>query len=451
MSRPGILPKPIGRDARGSVSLGFERHHGFFELVCARFSPPGATGEFVSRDFGYVDLGRRSARPPARKERKIALLVFLLMLEDAKEKAEAGLVEIARGGANSWCHSLYRLSVHNPKEGVGNKWLGAALGLADKHLDDPFSGVLRFIQCRRAGQEFIVHLDCSAFDPAAVITSVWAKGEWDHSPRQRLEILYDLIRQVPRWSPVAAKLHGRLTDSRRAETEVMAPWEDMAVFLRYIEAATKVRMVGLNHEVFRRVRATWMQEHCGTVAFDYRNLTAISLAETPDERKRRIATEIADDLSDELLNRDLEEFTVFIGSPYAHDAWERGTQWLPESHESSMSFWQGYLDKMARLRPKAKIRLFVVDNVSPLTLHLEFPDGSAFLKWAPGMFGAYHPGNPGWNLIWNLGAPPPPHFKEIVHAMAELEKRGTAFPFELGRKSKESGRRSNVEQRLAPK
>lgn len=425
VSRPGILPKPIGLGAGGSISLGFERHHGFYELVCSRFSPPGAAAEFVSRDSGYVDAGRRSASPPARKERKIALIIFFLKLEEAKPKAAQGLVEIGRGGANSWCHSLYRLSVHNPKDGVGNKWLGAALGLEDKYLDDPFSGVLRFIQCRRAGTEFLVHLDCAAFDPSSVVASAWGKGEWDPSPKLRLEILYDLMRQVPRWAPLEAKTFAPVPEARRNEAQAPAPWEDMPIFLRCFEAATRVRMVGLNHQVFRRVRSTWLQERHGAAPFEYRNLNVISAAESAAEREKRIAREVADWIAHEPLSEALEEFTVFIGSADAHDAWERDTQWRPEVQASSLAFWRAYLTKVARLRPRARVRLFVVDNVSPLALHLEFPDGSSFLKWAPAMFGAYHPGNPGWNLFWNLGAPPPPHFKEIVEAMEELEKRAS--------------------------
>ncbi len=424
--RQAILPKPVGPG--GAISLGFERHHGFYELVCARFAAPGVQGEFVSDDFGYIDANRRSHSPPARKERKIALLIFFLMLEDARDKADLGWVEIGRGGANSWCHSLYRLSVHNPKEGVGNKWLGAALGLGEPQMDDPFSGVLRFIQCRRAGTEFLVHLDCAAFHPASVVTSLWLQGKWDHAPRLRLEILYDLMRQVPRWAPLQPKGFGTVEPVPLGDPQIPAPWEDMPIFLRYIRAATRIHMVGLNHQVFRQVRSTWMQENCGVAPFEYRHLSAIAGAESTGERARRIATEIADEDANEPLCEDLEDFTVFIGSNHAHDAWERTTLWRPEPHAASLAFWQAYLTKVARIRPKACIRLFVTDDVSPLTLHLVFPDGSSFLKWAPAMFGAYHPGNPGWNLFWNLQAPSPPHFKEIVRAMAELEKRTIAVP-----------------------
>lgn len=430
--RPTILPKPVGRGGGGAISLGFERHHGFYELVCARFAPPGGAFEFVSRDFGYIDVARRASTPPARKERKIALLIFFLMLEDVRDKTNCGLVEIGRGGASTWCHSLYRLSVHNPKEGVGNKWLGAALGLHEKFMDDPFAGVLRFIQCRRAGKEFLVHLDCTTFDPASVVVSMWAKGEWDHSPRLRLEILYDLMRQVPRWSPVKMRGYGTDEQSVLHDAQVPAPWEDMPVFLRYIQAASKVQMVGLNHQVFRRVRWTWMQETHGAAPFDYRALAAISASETAAERERRIAMEISAHVEAEPLNEALEEFTVFVGSQASHNDWERETQWRPETHEASLEFWRLYMAKVARLRPKARIRLFVSGCISPLTLHLEFPDGSAFLKWAPAMYGAYHPGNPGWNLWWNLAAPPPPHFKEIVGALLELEKRCVAIPMENG-------------------
>jgi hypothetical protein len=429
VSRPALLPKPIGRSDAGAISLGFERHHGFYELACARLRPPGIAVEYVSRDFGYIADSRRSSRPPARRERKIALLVFFLMLENAALDKERDLMEIARGGPHSWCHSLYRLSVHNPKEGAGNKWLGDAFGLENEHLDDPFRGILRFVQCRRVGQKFIVHLDSKLFDPDAVVLSVWEKGGWQQSSKkQRAELLYDLMRQVPRWAPLAAKLHGR---SRRAASEedvqLRGPWEDMPLYFRYITAAKRVRLVGLNHQVFRRGRATWMQEQ-GDEQVDSRNIAVSSTHESPAECERRIAGEINATNPAEPFDDDLEELTVFIGSPVAHRTWERNTGWRPEPYQAVENFWQDYLKKLRRLRPRAKISLYAIDDVSPLALHLEFSDGSAFLKWTPAMFGAYHPGNPGWNLLWNLGAPPPPHFQEIVAAMTELTKRATALP-----------------------
>jgi len=435
-SRPAILPKPIGQGLAGAVSLGFERHQGFYELVCARLRAPGGNAEFVSKDYGYIDVARRSSAPPARKERKIALLIFLLMLEDTTKRSDGTRVEVARGGTQSWCHSLYRLSVHNPKDGGGNKWLGAAFGLGDKHLDDPFNGVLRFVQCRRAGKEFIVSVDYEAFDPAGVILSVWRSGDWRQSSRQRLEILYDLMRQVPRWSPLGAKMYEQAEPTGVvAGTQVAAPWEDMPVLRRYITASKKVRMVGLNHQVFRRARATWIQEHGLGASAAFRDVTTLPSDENAPDRQRRIDTEINAAVAEEPLDANLEEFTVFIGSRVAHADWLRHTGWRPEAYEASLSFWQGYLRKVSTVRPKAKIRLFEVENVSPLVLHLEFADGSSFLKWAPAMFGAYHPGNPGWNLIWNLGAPAPPHFSEIAKALDELESRATQVPIECTRTS----------------
>jgi hypothetical protein len=428
-SRPAILPKPIGQGLAGAVSLGFERHQGFYELVCARLRAPGGNAEFVSKDYGYIDVARRSSAPPARKERKIALLIFLLMREDTTKRSDGTRVEVARGGPQSWCHSLYRLSVHNPKDGGGNKWLGATFGLDDKHLDEPFSGVLRFVQCRRAGKEFIVSVDYDAFDPAGVTLSVWRSGDWRQSSRQRLEILYDLMRQVPRWSPLGAKIFEQAEPTGVVTgTQVAAPWEDMPVLRRYITASKRVRMVGLNHQVFRRARATWIQEHGLATSAGFRDVTTIPSDEHVTDRQRRIDTEINATVKEEPLDANLEELTVFIGSRRAHDDWLRHTGWRPEAYDASRSFWQVYLQKVSRIRPKAKVRLFEVENVSPLVLHLEFADGSSFLKWAPAMFGAYHPGNPGWNLIWNLGAPAPPHFAEIAKAVVELESRATEVP-----------------------
>src|SRR5688500_8378647 len=66
LTRPAILPKPIGEQQKGAISLGFERHRGFYELVCARFAPAGSGTELVSMDSGYVDAGRRFAGPPHR-------------------------------------------------------------------------------------------------------------------------------------------------------------------------------------------------------------------------------------------------------------------------------------------------------------------------------------------------------------------------------------------------
>ncbi len=371
---------------------------------------------------------RRAAQAPARRERKIALLVFFLLLENAELTHAGELVEVCRGGAHSWCHSLYRLSVHNPKEG-GNKWLADSLGLEGTDLDDPFSGVLRFIQCRRVGEKFIVHIDNRLFDPSAVIVSHWENGSWQQSHKLRAEILYDLMRQVPRWAPLAAKLpvpKGR--SDPRPEAEMRGPWEDMPLYFRYLTAAKKVRLVGLNHQVFRRARAT--SRGVGTPGqVDPKNVAVFLANETAASCERRVAAEIDAVNPVEPFSENLEELTVFIGSQIAHSTWERNTGWRPEPYAAAVRFWQGYLKKISRLRPRAKINLYAIDDVSPLALHLEFADGSAFLKWTPAMFGAYHPGNPGWNLLWNLGAPPPPHFIEIVRAMRELPQR--AVPLSL--------------------
>ena len=350
------------------------------------------------------------------------------MLEDAASDQHGDLVEIARGGPHSWCHSLYRLSVHNPKEGIGNKWLRDTFGLDNHHLDEPFSGVLRFIQCRRIGQKFIVHLDCKLFDPAAATISVWDKGAWQQSPKHRVEILYDLMRQVPRWAPLAAKLRGQHKRSISEEdVQSRGPWEDMPLYFRYITAAKKVCLVGLNHQVFRQARLGWIREQFPAQSAFAEAITFPS-EEKPPESKKRIATEVAADLTKEPFSDDLEELTVFIGSPVAHQTWHRNTGWRPEAHRAAELFWRQYLQKVAQLRPRAKLRLYALDNVSPLVLYLEFGDGAAFLKWTPAMFGAYHPGNPGWNLLWNLGAPPPPHFAEIARAMSELPQRAEAIP-----------------------
>ena len=91
---------------------------------------------------------------------------------------------------------------------------------------------------------------------------------------------------------------------------------------------------------------------------------------------------------------------MFIGSPAAHQSWLRNTGFRPENYGAAESFWRLYLAKLSRLRPRARHRLYVVDDVSPLALHLEFFDGSMFLKWAPAMFGAYHPGDPGSKMTW---------------------------------------------------
>jgi hypothetical protein len=415
----------------GAISLGFAQHHGFYELVCARLRTPGAATEHVSRDFGYISDNRRSSRPPARRERKISLLVFFLLLPEVEFASDNSLVEVGRGGPHSWCHSLYRLSVHNPKEGAGNKWLATAFGLENEHLDDPFNGVLRFIQCRRVGQRFIVHFDRQLFDRDGVTVSIWEKDGWQPaSKKHRAELLYDLMRQVPRWAPLAAKLRGqhRRTDPSE-EVQLRGPWEDMPIYFRYVSAAKKVRLVGLNHQVFRRSRIAWRQGKAPE-AIDVKTVAAFLPNESRHDRAKRLAAEVGDASLEEPFSPDLEELTVFVGSPVAHATWERNTGWKPEAYADAAEFWRKYLAKIARLRPRARINLYAIDDVSPLALYLEFPDGAAFLKWTPAMFGAYHPGNPGWNLLWNVGAPPPPHFLEILGAMEALPQRATSLPIE---------------------
>lgn len=423
LSRPAILPKPIGAQQKGAISLGFERHRGFYELVCTRFAPAGSATDIVSVDSGYVDAGRRFTRPPHRKERKIALLIFLLELGGAAQDIGGGLVEVARGGLNSWCHSLYRLSVHRSRDGAGNKWLATTLGLAGDQLNDPFSGVLKFIQCRQAGSEYVVHLDTQLFDSHAVMACAWSNGEWTYSARLRAEILNDLRRQVPRWRTRTRRLPKGATREPFAGEQLPTAWEDVGGHFRYIALARTVRMVGLNHQVFRSARSAWKSKLHGRAPFDFRQLAAIAHRETPQERHARIAQEVDASLSEEPLSEELEELSVFIGSALAHTSWERATDWHPEPYESSRQFWTEYLSKVARLRPAAKVRLFAVEHVSPLSLNLVFNDGSSFLKWAPAMFGAYHPGNPGWNLWWNREAAPPPHFREITEAILALDQR----------------------------
>lgn len=430
LTRPAILPKPIGEQRKGAISLGFERHRGFYELVCARFAPVGSTTDLVSPDSGYIDAGRRFTGPPHRKERKLALLIFLLELGGAHRDIGGGLVEVARGGSASWCHSLYRLSVHRPRDGAGNKWLAMALALSGDQLDDPFSGVLRFIQCRQSGRDFVVHLDTSLFDPHAVMTCAWTNAEWKYSVALRAEILNDLKRQVPRWRTQVRKPSSDVRRPSSTEEQRQSPWEEVTEYFRYVALAQTVRMVGLNHQVFRQARSAWLDKHHGRGSIDYKRLAAIASAETAKEREVRIAFEVADALSEEPLSQNIESLSVFIGSSMAHVSWERATDWHPEPYESSRQFWINYLRKIARLRPKAKIRLFAVDDVSPLSLNLVFDDGSSFLKWAPSMFGAYHPGNPGWNLWWNREAAPPPHFSEIVEAIVALEKRAEPIAFQ---------------------
>lgn len=430
-SRPALLPKPMGRNDTGAISLGFERHHGFYELACARLRPAGQPSEHVSRDFGPSAGVAHSAlsRPPARRERKIALLVFFLSLQDGAFDQRSDRIEVARGGLHSWCHSLYRLSVHHPKDGMGYKWLADVFGLENDQMDDPFAGVLRFIQCRRAGQSFIAHLDSRLFDPTAVSLSVWEHGSWQQSPKQRAEILYDLIRQIPRWAPLATKLRGSTKrPASDLDIQIRGPWEDMPTYFRYFTEAKKVQLVGLNHQVFRSTRINWIRGRGGNQE-SLLDIAVYSPNERNADRLRRITQEINATNSDEPFNPELEELTVFIGSPAAHKAWKRNTGWHPEDYRSAEIFWRNYLQKISRLHPKAKVRLYTIDDVSPLVLHLEFPDGAAFLKWTPAMFGAYHPGNPGWNLLWNLGAPPPPHFIEITAAMNELPKRAKILAF----------------------
>lgn len=427
--RPAILPRATGRAGAGAISLGFERHRGFYELACARLRAPGAAEERVSKDFGRLAGPARSSHPPARQERKTALLVFFLTLERSLARGEGNCVEVDRGGSSSWCHSLYRLTTHNPKEGGGNKWLGETFGLHRDDMDDPFSGVLRFIQCRRAGQKFIVHLDKSLFDPAAVTLSAWEDGRWQQSPKLRAEILYDLMRQVPRWAPLAAKLtpagHAALPTR---DVSLRGPWEDMPLYFSSVPLAKRVRLVGLNHQVFRRARADWRMREKASERVDLRKVGAYAEHETPAESQRRIAAEVAAACVVEPFSEELEELTVFIGSALAHDTWLRNTAFRPEDYEISEAFWKCYLAKIARLRPRAKVALYVVDDVSPLVMFLEFSDGSAFLKWTPAMFGAYHPGNPGWNLLWTPGAPPPPHFIEITSALSDLARRAPLLP-----------------------
>lgn len=423
LSRPAILPKPIGARQKGAISLGFERRRGFYELVCARFAPAGSPADLVSVDSGYVDAGRRFAGPPHRKERKTALLIFLLELGGEARDIGGGLVEVARGGAHSWCHSLYRLNMHRARDGAGNKWLATTLGLSGSQLNDPFSGVLRFIQCRQSGQEYVVHLDTNLFDPHAVMACAWQNGEWTYSAELRAGILTDLRRQVPRWRTPLPRRESGGRGARSAGEQQPSAWEDVAGHFRYVALARTVRMVGLNHQVFRNARSAWKSRIHGRAPFEFRQLASLASRETEEERHARIAREVDAALPDEPLSEDLEELSVFIGSAAAHASWERATDWRPEPYESSRGFWTAYLRKVARLRPAAKVRLFAVDDVSPLTLNLVFSDGSSFLKWAPAMFGAYHPGNPGWNLWWNREAAAPPHFREIVEAIVTLEQR----------------------------
>lgn len=339
------------------------------------------------------------------------------------------MIEVARGGLSSWCHSLYRLTVHHPKDGGGNKWLAEVFGLVGNLADSPFDHVLRFIQCRRAGKIFLVHLDSDLFDLSAVTVAVRENGQWEQSPRLRTEILYDLMRQVPRWAPLAAKLRGTSAESGSdQEVELRGPWEDMPTYFRYLRTAKKVQLVGLNHQVFRSTRISQASNR-GTAPSRPKDIAMYSPREDKADILRRVTEEIAATGVEEPFSPDLEELVVFIGSPVAHRAWRRNTGWHPENYRAAQLFWQRYLAKLSRLRPRAKIRLYAIDDVSPLVLHLEFPDGSAFLKWTPAMFGAYHPGNPGWNLLWNPGAPPPPHFLEILSALNDLPQRARLLAF----------------------
>lgn len=423
------MPHSNSRPSAAGLSLGFERQRGFYELACVHFRSAGPPGERPARDLGLAAGRGRARQPQARRERKVALLVFFLSIEPALAGKPPGCHEVARGGRNSWCYSLYRLTTHHPKDGGGNKWLRAVFGLELDELDDPFGTVLRFVQCRRAGPKYIVHVDTALFDPAAVVLSLWDGSAWQQSPRLRLEILYDLMRQVPRWTPLTAGAPARTSGSSPgSEVQPRAAWEDIPVYLGSIAESRRVRLVGLNHQVFRRARIGWQAPHRGDETLDLRKVGAHVENETAAQSRARLAAEVGSQDFPEPFHEDLEELTVFIGSAEAHRSWLRHTGFRPESYGAAESFWRLYLAKLARLRPRAHLSLYVVDDVSPLVLYLERFDGSMFLKWTPAMFGAYHPGDPGWNLFWAPGAPPPPHFVEITYAMRELAQRAKPIP-----------------------